>query len=103
MEKRIEEYVIDAVFDSGYIEQLIEDSWKSPFPQTQATERPDKFASSLLEGKVGILVDNSPFGIILPATLNAYYQASEDYYQRWQIMTFTRILRYAANAEACSA
>ena len=94
IEDRLDKYVIDAVFDSGYIEQLIEDSWKSPFPQTQATERPDKFAASLLEGKVGILVDTSPFGIIVPATLNAFYQASEDYYQRWQIMSFTRILRY---------
>ena len=56
--------------------------------------RPDKFAASLLEGKVGILVDTSPFGIIVPATLNSFYQASEDYYQRWQIMSFTRILRY---------
>lgn len=94
VEKRLNKYVIDAVLDSGYIEQLIEDSWKSPFPQTQATERPDKFAASLLEGKVGLLVDTSPFGIIVPATLNAFYQASEDYYQRWQIMSFTRILRY---------
>lgn len=91
---RLNKYIIDGVFDSGYIEQLIEDSWKSPFPQTQATERPDKFAASLLEGKVGIIVDNSPFGIIVPATLNAFYQASEDYYQRWQIMSFIRILRY---------
>lgn len=94
VETRLNKYVIDAILDSGYIEQLIEDSWKSPFPQTQATERPDKFAASLLEGKVGILVDTSPFGIIVPATLNAFYQASEDYYQRWQIMSFTRILRY---------
>ncbi len=91
---RLDKYVIDGVFDSGYIEQLIEDSWKSPFPQTQATERPDKFASSLLEGKVGILVDTSPFGLIVPATLNTFYQASEDYYQRWHIMSFIRILRY---------
>lgn len=94
VEKRLDKYVVDAIFDSGYIEQLIEDSWKSPFPQTQATERPDKFASSLLEGKVGILVDTSPFGLIVPTTLNAFYQASEDYYQRWQIMSFIRILRY---------
>lgn len=94
VETRLNKYVVDGVFDSGYIEQLIEDSWKSPFPQTQATERPDKFAASLLEGKVGIIVDNSPFGIIVPATLNAFYQASEDYYQRWQIMSFIRILRY---------
>lgn len=94
VENRLDKYVIDGIFDSGYIEQLIEDSWKSPFPQTQATERPDKFAASLLEGKVGILVDTSPFGLIVPTTLNTFYQASEDYYQRWQIMSFIRILRY---------
>ena len=92
--RRLNKYEIDAIYDSGYIEQLIEESWKSPFPQTQATERPDKVASSLLEGKVAIVVDNSPFVIIVPTTLNTFYQASEDYYQRWQIMSFTRMLRY---------
>ena len=92
--RRLNHYEIDGVMDSGYIEQLIEDSWKSPFPQTQATERPDKVAASLLEGKIAIVVDNSPFVILVPATLNTFYQASEDYYQRWQIMSFTRILRY---------
>lgn len=94
---RLDKYMIDGVFDSGYIEQLIEDSWKSPFPQTQATERPDKVASSLLEGKVAIVVDNSPFVIVVPTTLNSFYQASEDYYQRWQIMSFTRMLRYVVS------
>lgn len=92
--RRLNKYEVDAIFDSGYIEQLIEDSWKSPFPQTQATERPDKVASSILEGKIAIVVDNSPFVLIVPTTLNAFYQASEDYYQRWHIMSFTRILRY---------
>lgn len=92
--RRLNKYEIDAIYDSGYIEQLIEDSWKSPFPQTQATERPDKVASSLLEGKVAIIVDNSPAAIIVPTTLNSFYQASEDYYQRWHIMSYTRLLRY---------
>jgi spore germination protein len=92
--KRLNKYEIDAIYDSGYIEQMIEDSWKSPFPQTQSTERPDKVASSLLEGKVAIIVDNSPSAIIVPATLNSFYQASEDYYQRWHIMSYTRLLRY---------
>ncbi|MGL5677609.1 MAG: spore germination protein [Cellulosilyticaceae bacterium] len=91
---RLAKYTIDGVFDSGYVEQLIEDSWKSPFPQTQATERPDKAASSIMEGKVVIIVDNSPFAIIVPTSLNSFFQASEDYYQRWQIMSFTRMLRY---------
>ncbi|OON97415.1 MAG: hypothetical protein ATN36_03430 [Epulopiscium sp. Nele67-Bin005] len=94
---RLDKYTIDGVLDSGYVEQLIEDSWKSPFPQTQATERPDKVAASLLEGKVAIVVDTSPFVLVLPATLNSFFQASEDYYQRWEIMSFTRILRYVVS------
>ncbi|OON98905.1 MAG: hypothetical protein ATN35_03170 [Epulopiscium sp. Nele67-Bin004] len=102
VKKRLAKYTIDGIFDSGYVEQLIEDSWKSPFPQTQATERPDKVAASLLEGKVAIIVDTSPFVILLPATLNCFFQASEDYYQRWEIMSFTRILRYIVSFLAFS-
>ncbi len=94
VKKRLAKYTIDGIFDSGYVEQLIEDSWRSPFPQTQATERPDKAASSIMEGKVVIIVDTSPFAIIVPTSLNSFFQASEDYYQRWQIMSFTRLLRY---------
>ena len=91
---RLSKYEIDAILDSGYIEQLIEDSWLSPFPQIQSTQRPDKVASAVLEGRAAIIVDNSPFVLIVPATLNSFFQASEDYYQRWAIMSFTRALRY---------
>lgn len=91
---RLSKYEIDAILDSGYIEQLIEDDWVSPFPQIQSTQRPDKVSSAVLEGRVAILVDNSPFALIVPATLNSFFQASEDYYQRWAIMSFTRVLRY---------
>ena len=87
---------IDAVLDIGYIEQFIEDDWLSPFPQTQLTERPDKAASAILEGRVVILADNSPFAMILPTTFNAFFQASEDYYQRFQIMSLVRLIRFAA-------
>ena len=91
---RLSQYEIDAILDSGYIEQLIEDDWASPFPQIQSTQRPDKVASAVLEGRVAIIVDNSPFVLIVPATFNSFFQASEDYYQRWAIMSFTRVLRY---------
>lgn len=91
---RLSQYEIDAILDSGYIEQLIEDDWLSPFPQIQSTQRPDKIASAVLEGRAAIIVDNSPFALIVPGTLNSFFQASEDYYQRWAIMSFTRILRY---------
>ena len=64
---RLESFEIDAVLDSSYLEALTEDEWYSPFPQYQSTERPDKAASALLEGRVVLVVDNSPVVLILPA------------------------------------
>ncbi len=93
---RIDNIDIDAILDSGYVEQFIEDDWISPFPQTQITERPDKASAAILEGRIVILVDNSPNVLIVPTTLNAFFQASEDYYQRWMIMSFSRVIRYIA-------
>lgn len=96
LKDRINEFVIDGIFDIGMLEQLIEHAWYSPFPQYQSTERPDKVASALLEGRVVILVDNSPMALILPVTLNSFFQASDDYYSRWEVVSFIRILRYLA-------
>lgn len=84
----------DAVIDSGYIEEFIEDDPYSPFPQIQNTERPDVIASSLLEGKVAILVDGSPFALTAPINLWSSLQAAEDYYERYMIATAIRFLRY---------
>ena len=94
VEKRISNINIDAIMDVGYIEQLIEEDWMSPFPQAQTTERPDKAASAILEGRIVIVVDNSPFVLIVPSTLNVFFQSSEDYYQKWHITSFVRILRF---------
>ena len=82
------------VLDSGYVEQMIEENKYSPFPQVQMTERPDKTASALLEGRVAVIVDTSPFDLLLPTILASFYQSSEDYYERWEIMSFIRIIRY---------
>lgn len=98
--EKIDNINIDAIFDVGYIEQFIEPSWLSPFPQLQITERPDKVASALLEGRVAIIVDNTPFVLLAPATLNVFFQSSEDYYQRFQIVSFVRFIRYSAGVIA---
>jgi spore germination protein len=95
-ETRLKNIDVDAILDSGYIEQFIEDDWISPFPQIQTTERPDKAAAAVFEGRVVILVDNSPFALIVPATIPTFFQSSEDYYRRFHVMTATRILRYGA-------
>lgn len=91
---RLKAIDIDSILESGYIEQLIEDNWRSPFPQIQDTERPEKVAGSLYEGKIAIIVDNTPFSLIVPTTFNTLLQAAEDYNQRFLISSAIRILRY---------
>lgn len=91
--KRISEIRIDGVLDSNNIEEFIEDTAFSPFPQVQSTERPDVVAAGLLGGNIAILVDSTPFALLLPMTFWAGMQASEDYYIRWPIATFVRWIR----------
>ncbi|NMD69182.1 spore germination protein [Bacillus sp. DNRA2] len=90
---RIDRINIDGILESGYIEELIEDNPWSIFPQIQNTERPDTVAANLLEGRVCILINGTPFSLVLPATFWMFMQASEDYYQRFHISFFLRWLR----------
>lgn len=85
---------IDGVLESEYIEEFIEDVPFSPFPQIQNTERPDIVAANLLEGKVAIIVDNTPFALILPMTFWSGLQAAEDSYERFIYTSFVRCIRY---------
>ena len=94
--RKLESFKIDAILDSSYLESLTEEKWYSPFPQYQSTERPDKAASALLEGRIVLVVDNSPMVLLLPTVFACFFQASDDYYDRWDAANFVRILRYAA-------
>lgn len=95
-QERLDSFVIDGFMDSGVIEQLTEDTWYSPFPQFQTTERPDRAAMAVLEGRVVFFSDNSPEAIILPATYNSLFQTSDDYFRHFGIVSFLRIIRYIA-------
>ncbi|MDQ0192013.1 spore germination protein [Paenibacillus wynnii] len=83
----------DSILESGYIEEFIQDGAFSPFPTILNTERPDTAAGALLDGQVVILVDGTPFVLIAPVTFFNFFQSSEDYYQRYDISTFLRIIR----------
>jgi spore germination protein len=96
IKKRLNAYEIDGVLDSGIIEQLGEKKWYSPFPQFQTTQRPDRAALAVLEGRVVLLSDNSPVALILPTDFNSFLKTSDDYYNRFGVATFARILRYMA-------
>lgn len=88
MKKRLDEFEIDGILDSGMLEQLTEDSWYSPFPQYQTTERPDRAAQELLNGKIVLLCDNSPEALILPGNFNSFMESSEDWYNRFEMASF---------------
>ncbi|WP_419887934.1 spore germination protein [Neobacillus niacini] len=96
VEKRLSEIDIDAILDVGYLEQFIEDNPFSPFPQTQSTERPDKTVANLIEGRVAILVDGSPFSLLVPVVFNQFYQTTEDYSSRFLMGSFVRLARILA-------
>lgn len=85
---------IDGVLDGGYIEELIEDERFSLFPTIYNTELPDSVAGQLLEGKVAIMVDGTPNVLIVPSQLVAFFQSTEDYYQRWIYASLLRMLRF---------
>ena len=95
--RKLESFKIDAILDSSYLESLTEEKWYSPFPQYQSTERPDKAASGLLEGRIVLVVDNSPGVLILPVTYQMFFQAGDDYYTRFEVASFARLLRFAAS------
>ncbi|MBA2870498.1 spore germination protein KA [Anoxybacillus calidus] len=93
VKKRLRRIHIDSILESGYIEQLIEDQTFTTFPTTYHTERPDVVAANLLEGRVAVLVDGTPFVLLAPSVFIQFFQAVEDYYARFDIATALRFLR----------
>jgi hypothetical protein len=94
--QRLQDLDIDQVNDSSSITQLIQDNHNSPFPQLIDTERPDRIAAALVEGKVAMLVDGAPHGLIGPTNLVEFFSAFEDYFLNWLVASFFRIIRFFA-------
>ncbi|PKR83864.1 spore germination protein [Heyndrickxia camelliae] len=90
---RLKKIDIDSILESGYIEQFIEDKTFTIFPTIYHSERPDVIAANILEGRVAIFVDGTPFVMVAPALFIQFFQAAEDYYSRSDISTAIRFLR----------
>jgi hypothetical protein len=93
---RIKNINNDFLGSSGLIEQFVEDSTYSPFPQAFDTERPDRVASRLLEGRVAVLTSEAAFVLTYPALFTEFLLAGEDYYERTLVANFLIILRVIA-------
>ncbi|MEK4062887.1 MULTISPECIES: spore germination protein [Paenibacillus] len=94
--RRLNAIETDSILESNYIEEFIQDGGLTPFPTIQNTERPDALAGGILEGQVGIIIDGTPFALLAPSTFFNFFQSSEDYYQRFDISSFLRLIRYGA-------
>ncbi len=93
VKRRIKSVNVDAIIGGGMLSQLIEDNGYMLIPQTLVTERPDRTASFLMEGKIAIISEGAPFADIVPVTFFHLLQTSEDSSLRWQYGTFLRLIR----------
>jgi spore germination protein KA len=91
LKKRLNSINTDSVLDSGYIEEFIEDAPLSIFPTVASSEKPDVISSKILEGRVAVICDGSPFVMTVPYLFAESFQFSEDYYKRWCFGSFARI------------
>ena len=92
--KRLDAIDVDGLTAAGNLEQYITDRPASMFPQLLHTERPDKFAAELLEGRIGILADGLPLGFLLPAPLPVFLHVADDRAQHWAMSSLLLVLRW---------
>jgi spore germination protein len=90
---RLDSVDIDRVFAAGQLEVFLQDTWITLFPLTETTERVDRTALAIVAGRVVIVVDGTPFVIIVPATLNYMMISPEDYNQYWLPSSALRLFR----------
>lgn len=91
---RIQNLQVDAILESGYIEEYIEDAPFSPFSTIAYSEKPDVVAARMLEGRTAIVVDGTPFVLTVPMLFIESFQTAEDYYVRPLYATMIRSLRF---------
>ncbi|MDH6350731.1 spore germination protein [Brevibacillus sp. FSL K6-0770] len=93
---RLDRIDVDGLMESGMIEELIQDAAYTPFPTISNSERPDVVAANLLEGRVAIIVDGTPFVLTVPSLFVEFFHSAEDYYQRADFSTLIRMLRFVS-------
>ena len=93
---RINNLSIDYLISSGQLEQLIQDADSPSLPQMIATERPDRTSSLLFDGRIAIIVNGSPYVLVVPAVFSDFIASPEDFNLRHQYSNFMRTLRIVA-------
>lgn len=92
--EKIKKIDIDGIINSDMIKNSIQKENKNIFPTVLTTERPDIVSKALLNGKIAIVVDNSPYVLVIPGLLNDYFKTMEDIYGKSLNVTFTRMIKF---------
>lgn len=93
LRSRLKRVDIDLILESAYIEEFVEEHPWSLLPTVNHTERPDRVTAMLAEGRVAIVVDNTPFVLIVPTLFTDFFQTAEDYYSNYLQATILRWVR----------
>ena len=93
---RVNNLDIDYLISSGQLEQLIQDSGNTSFPQIISTERPDKVTNLLYEGRVAIIINGTPYVLVAPGIFVDYIASPEDYNLKHQFADILRFIRMLA-------
>jgi len=96
MKRRLAQIDIDGMITPASVEEYITGSRKTPFPLLQYTERPDRFSSGIMKGRVGLLVDGLPIGYLAPVDVGFLMNSPEDMSRDYISASWVRILRYVA-------
>lgn len=96
VKRRIESIQVDFISEGGALAQYIVDYPYNPFPQTLSTERPDRVAASLTEGRIAVLMEGAPYAYILPIQLISLFETSEDFALNTLFASFSRLIRLSA-------
>ncbi|MRZ80727.1 spore germination protein [Paeniclostridium sordellii] len=95
LQKHIDEINVKSLVmsEQSIVEAIVQSKWYNPFPKARYTERPDVAAAHILEGKILLIIDNSPSAIILPTTIFDFLQDVDDFYQPVIIGNYLRLIR----------
>ena len=95
LEERLRAIDIDALLETGNLEEYIVDSLDTPFPLIQSTQRPDRFCYGLAQGRVGVLMEGIPLGYLAPGVLGDFLRTPEDRSENWMVAACLTVLRWA--------
>ena len=93
---RLNNLKIDSILSSGQLENLIKDNINNIYPEIIATERPDRTSNYLLNGRIALLINGSPYALIVPAILIDFFSSSEDMNLNYIFSNFLKLIRMIA-------